>query len=368
MKQEMARYTVELRELVQAGFPLGLETYPIFEESYRSTLNQKIIEHYAFREIGFETAALFRNRLNEKMNMIMPYYNMLYKSAMLDLDPLTTINISDTTDMKTGNTSDTSTTQSTSQKNEQKATQEQGQDTTQSTVQKESLSGLDKETIKGSVSITQNVTSSNESTTQSTDTIQDHTNAIKNANETGTNKEDSSDEKTQRQVNSDTPQGLLSMGDIETDVYATTATIATESDTHSGNQTHKIERDDSTNTTYDRNATSGGNIHGETTSDTAGSTITDSTNELSKNDTTDTTGELSAKVTTTSTENATVNLSGNLNGNSTKNDNGWQTITKLLKGYQGVNPSDLLIKFRQTFLNIDSLIVAELETLFMCIY
>lgn len=364
----MARYTVELRELVQSGFPLGMESYPIFDEDYRPMLNQKIIEHYAFREIGFETAALFRNRLNEKLSMIMPYYNMLYKSAMLELDPLTTINISDTTDVKRGSTTDSSTSQNTTQKNIQDTTQDQKQDTTQSTVEKVQLNALDKESTKNTLSGTQKVTGATDSTSQSTDTIKDTTTGTKTADETGTNKEDSTDTKNQKQVNSDTPQGLLSMGDIETDVYATTATIAAEDDIHSGNQNHTIERSESTSTEYDRTATTGGNIHGTNEADTVTSTITDITGEIIKDDTTNTTGELSAGVKSTSTENTTANLTGNLSGNSTTNDSGWETITKLLKGYQSANPSDLIIKFRQTFLNIDALVIAELETLFMCIY
>lgn len=89
----MSRYTIELRYLIEGNYDLGLKDYPIFDESYREQLNNKIIQHYYFREIGFETEALFKNRLNQKMNELMPYYNQMYESSKLKIDPLSTIDL-----------------------------------------------------------------------------------------------------------------------------------------------------------------------------------------------------------------------------------------------------------------------------------
>lgn len=86
----MAKFTVELGVIIKSGFPLDLQSYPIFDESYREGLNNKIIRHYWFREIGFETAALFRDRLAMTMAEIMPYYNQLYKSQLIAVDPMIT--------------------------------------------------------------------------------------------------------------------------------------------------------------------------------------------------------------------------------------------------------------------------------------
>lgn len=82
----MANYTITIRTLMNNGFDFGLQDYPIFDESYRKVLNQKILYHYYENEIGFETAALFKFYLNNKMNEIMEYYNTLYKvqKEMLD--------------------------------------------------------------------------------------------------------------------------------------------------------------------------------------------------------------------------------------------------------------------------------------------
>lgn len=86
----MAKYTVELRKLIESGFDLQLNEYPIFDELYRETLNKKIIDHYYFHEIGQETAGQFRHYLKTKLNEIMPYYNQLYKSELIEIDPITT--------------------------------------------------------------------------------------------------------------------------------------------------------------------------------------------------------------------------------------------------------------------------------------
>lgn len=66
---------------------LGLNDYPIFSEDHRQVLNDTIIRHFYFREIGQETFAQFRFILRRTMFEIMPYYNMLYP-VIDDIDPL----------------------------------------------------------------------------------------------------------------------------------------------------------------------------------------------------------------------------------------------------------------------------------------
>lgn len=95
---DQATFTVTLGCLVENGFDLNMQDYPIFDESYRDSLNAKIFSHYWFREIGQETPAMFRFMLNRKMNEIMPIYNELYKTTLLEIDPLSNYQ------MKTTNT------------------------------------------------------------------------------------------------------------------------------------------------------------------------------------------------------------------------------------------------------------------------
>lgn len=231
----MSKYTTELRWIVENGYDLQLNEYPIFDENYRQKLNQKIINHYYFREIGFETVGLFRFYLKQTMNEIMPYYNQLYESALLEIDPLNTINFTETlTRTKIGND-----------------TKNFNEDTT--------------------------VNSNGDSNSNST----------KNTNF--------------KDVESDTPQGMLSIGNINGELYASYARIS--------------KNEDTTNST----------AHQETT-DT----------QKRKND---------EKINREDNENYTRTEKGNRE-----------------------SQSELLMKYRETFLNIDMQVINELNDLFMGLY
>lgn len=61
--------------------------FPIFDENYRQVLCRKILKHYYTREIAHETIGRWKLALNAKLNEIMPYYNQLYKSELLEFNP-----------------------------------------------------------------------------------------------------------------------------------------------------------------------------------------------------------------------------------------------------------------------------------------
>lgn len=71
--------------------------FPIFDESYRLPLEIKILRHYYTREICEETRGLWQLRLSERMNLIMPYYNKLYTSELLDFNPFYDVDLTRTT-------------------------------------------------------------------------------------------------------------------------------------------------------------------------------------------------------------------------------------------------------------------------------
>lgn len=88
------------------GFTLwetGDKAYPLifddpnwegYDPTFRSTLNTMIVDHYWGYEIGSETPAMFKHRINAKMREIMPYYNLLFKAEFENLktfDPSHTI-------------------------------------------------------------------------------------------------------------------------------------------------------------------------------------------------------------------------------------------------------------------------------------
>lgn len=109
----MANYTTEVRTICEnyAGYPhfsgemsvadiieksrtkIFDFSFPIFDEKYRSILETKIIKHYYTREIGLETVGLWKLKLDTKMNEIMPYYNQLYSSTLLEFNPFYDVDI-----------------------------------------------------------------------------------------------------------------------------------------------------------------------------------------------------------------------------------------------------------------------------------
>lgn len=224
--KSLSKYTTELRYICESSISLDKSggynsvdsiisqarpkifdfDYPIFDENYRNVLETKIIKHYYTREISEETVGLWKLRLNTKLNEIMPYYNKLYTSELLQFNPLYTHNITRTHKL-----------------------------------------GLE----------------SNRKT--------DTTGAV---NSNGTNVD----------LFSDTPQGALT--GVENETYLTTA------------------------------------------------------RKISNNDT------------------STSSSNGNDNYNSTED------YLENISGYEGKNASELLLKYRKTFLNIDVQVINELETLF----
>lgn len=89
----------KIKDVIAKAIPKIFDfDFPIFDESYRNVLETKILKHYYTREIGLETYGLWKLKLDTKLNEIMPFYNQLYKSALLEFNPLYEVDYS-----KTGN-------------------------------------------------------------------------------------------------------------------------------------------------------------------------------------------------------------------------------------------------------------------------
>lgn len=63
-------------------------SFPIYDPNYLPTLEHNILNHYYTREIGLETVQLWKQKLNARLNLIMPKYNKMYESEIYKLDPL----------------------------------------------------------------------------------------------------------------------------------------------------------------------------------------------------------------------------------------------------------------------------------------
>lgn len=104
----------KIKDVIAKAIPKIFDfDFPIFDESYRNVLETKILKHYYTREIGLETYGLWKLKLDTKLNEIMPFYNQLYKSALLEFNPLYEVDYS-----KTGNRDSSGTRDNTENNNE----------------------------------------------------------------------------------------------------------------------------------------------------------------------------------------------------------------------------------------------------------
>ena len=132
----MSKYTTEVRYICEHFSELGESVgyykvneiieksrtkifnfeYPIFDTKYKAILESKILKHYYTREIGLESVGLWLLKLETKLNEIMPYYNQLYKSELLEFNPFYDVDVK-TTSKKTANTNATTKAQDKSNSN-----------------------------------------------------------------------------------------------------------------------------------------------------------------------------------------------------------------------------------------------------------
>lgn len=195
--------------------------FPIFDESYRSVLETKILRHYYTREIGLETVGLWKLKLSTKLNEIMPYYNKLYKSELIEFNPLYDVELTRERKIEGKGTKDTENSENRSGSNNTETTQDND-----STVNE---TGGDNGTTTGTANGTQN----------------------QNTNGNGTN------------MYSDTPQGAIT--DLQAGRYLTNATIDNVTNTFAG-----ASSDTTTQTTENTNNStvdSSGSVDGTTKSD-----------------------------------------------------------------------------------------------------
>lgn len=287
----MAKYTTEVRTICESYSGLTASVgysqieeviekskekifdfdFPIFDESYRSVIETKILKHFYTREIGLETVGLWKLKLNTKMNEIMPYYNQLYKSALLEFNPLYDVDV--TRSHEGANTGD--------------------KNSVESNVE---TSGMNE------------VYADNENTEKNSKG--NNNGSVTTTNVNSTNHLDKY---------SDTPQG--SVTDLTNGTYLTNAREIIDNDSTNANS--KSSNDSSLNE-----------------------------NEVRKNN------RESKK---------TVNR--NLTGEKKESLKNTEQYLETVKGKQGTESySKLLQEYRETFINIDMLVIGELSDLFMNIW
>ena len=94
-----SKVTVELREIVNSGIDIWDFDYPsYYTGEAKRAFEQKVIDHYALRQIGQETVGRWLHYFRTRVREIMPYYIQRYKSVeMMDKieDPFESYNLTE---------------------------------------------------------------------------------------------------------------------------------------------------------------------------------------------------------------------------------------------------------------------------------
>lgn len=273
-----------------------------FDDNYRSVLCKKILKHYYLREICSETVGIWKLWLNTRLEELMPYYNQLYNSALIEFDPMRNVDL-----RKTGN----------------KAT-----NLSKKTDEESNGNSRDIEDIDNTHSNTGSMTSSTDESGSNSGTSS-NTNK-KTGTETKSNTGGSTDAETN--LYSDTPQGGIS--GLESNTYLTNATKNSKTNSHN----------DSDTTTYNTTTTDNGSTSNTNTfeSDTSTATTDSGANNTDRT--------LNSTYSRTNERNTTAGTTEDYIHN--------------VVGNNGMNNSESLMKFRETFLNIDRQIINEFSDLF----
>ena len=79
----MSKYTLELRYIYNdTKFNLFDFPYNLYDNDLKPWFEEKFFQHFMFYEIGFDSVAMFKQRLMSKLNDIYPYYKQLYETEI----------------------------------------------------------------------------------------------------------------------------------------------------------------------------------------------------------------------------------------------------------------------------------------------
>lgn len=291
----------------------------IFDEDYRKVICSKILKHYYVREICCETVGLWKLWMNTRLEEIMPYYNQLYNSAKLEFDPFNDVNVKKTADSKGSTTSENSGESSTT------STKTSDTDGSKSGTTKDEITKNDNRTV----------------TEKSEGSGKDIVTAGNTTNTTGSSTGSKAYNEIKKDAYSDTPQGTLS--NVENLTYLTNY--------------RNVQTDGTENTANEyKDTVTGSNNSTTTKSDTASKTTTDvgKETEIDNGSYNDKWGEDN-----TTKYNESGNSSGTGKSNSTEN-----YIESIVGKQSAVSYSSRIKEFRETFLNIDMMVIEEFRDLF----
>lgn len=378
-------FTVTLIDLLKTGFVPALDDYPIFSEEYRKTLNDKIINHYMFREICCDAPDKFNFYLKRKMNEIMPYYNKMYEAECVKWNFLET-------DYQTEKNKEIINEEHLHNKTNAKNTAKIGK------YNKENLIN-DKQNIETNAD--NNITAA----TTNTANITNNASAVNDLTETTNTESTRTDNLTENTTGNKTNNTASDITESET-IDKGTIEIFSDMPQATATNTVTFNSDGSVDMSNQGYATTVKNIKDKTSTDKNSNTQTNTT-ESSTNETKntgtqttvlDSTAKNTGTVTNTSESNGTNNSNSNTNETQTKTENASITktengsniekinlsdienelnktdistgrdIIRTISGRKNISPADLIIKYRESIVNIDMLIIKDLNKLFYEVY
>lgn len=339
-----------LDETLEAGRNYIFDfTYPLFDPLYKSVLETKILKHFYTREISEETVGLWKLRLNARMNEIMPLYNKMYESELLAFNPFYDVDYT-----RDGN------------KKGNQSTEETSANTVTGTGVISGSMDDNRKTNENSTDYNNAVrrdtgTESRAMTGNTAETSEDRKTTTHGGSDVETTTRDNLNDRWD--YYSDTPQGTI--GFIPGSEGEPQAQGALEDQTYLTNVRHI--HDDTTGSSEERTTDYGHEIgeagNGSRQSNSTGSdTLTLNTAENTENTgTSEKTGtEQNHRQHTTTDQRST--RTDNLSSGNAKN---LEEYTERVSGKMGTTSySKMLKEFRETFLNIDMLIIDNLQDLF----
>ena len=402
---------------MKRGYPIALNNYPIFDEGHRAILNNKIIRHYYFREICCDSPERFNFYLETKMDEIMPYYNQLYKSELLEYNPLATEFYSETNSLSKEakkavenyikkiaeeSTGDNYSGSKRENLNEDTKRDASGTETNKTT-RTDKLKEVAVSAETNSNTRTDDLTESVESTSGNTK----NSDATNNSTTTNALKTTNSSENSGSGTSKTSGNKVTGFSDIPQAGYETTVTENADGSVTTTSKGYLTTR--TTESTNEQNATTTKET-GKATTDNTGTVTVKS--ELKQKD------EISETNSSTKTNTGTVENAGSVDKTVTKDNTGTQnndsdgatteteTGSKTNKnniyedtqrnvfvssknvgenaeqekrhekengelfaeGRRGISPADLIRKYREIIQNIDMMIIDELNDLFMGVF
>lgn len=341
--------------------------FPVFDESYRNVLCTKILRHYYTREIGLETVALWKLKLETKLNEVMPFYNQLYKSELIKFNPLYDTDLHTThVGDKQGNSDKTSAANHSSE--------------------------TDRNESRNGISITANERNENGELERSSESVEGENLNVQSSTKTdnasvGSNKrsnvgnveETGNEDKTgvngknynetesglNYDLYSDTPQGALV--DVDQEEYLTNARKITDSKSKTGKEdTTNIEEANYIKNTENSNVENveSSSFANEDTKNTYDEKA-DKTNVAKQSDETRNTINDNGIKTDSDSSVGNEKSTGTENAVSFDSFSSTESYVLHVVGKQsGMNYSKMLNDFRSTFLNIDLDVINSLDELF----